>query len=236
METSYPWLKDNERLRYLESQELTLRKSESDRKIEAEAGAPYLFQVTDLGHFLEDAYRPGYILQMDEKPKDWPMLKRMLSNGTHQNWWDWGVSRKAALELIDLEEQHKFMQKDMDFSINFLEAVSRQNTIAAKEAWRLARPEERMLGELDWQFELAQAVKARLGPVEYLHGAYFIDVGKIPNFHKAFLGRLPHEELNIVIRALLRREANVVCVPNQVREALRSGALRLDPRAVLAGG
>src|SRR3990167_6085780 len=135
------------------------------------AQAPYAFQITQLGHFGEDSIRPGHILTMIEKPKDWQTIKTFFTKAPVANWWDHGYSYDAARKLIPLVEQYKIIGRNMDFSTNFLEAVVRSNDPDSYNAWQKQVDREYRTKNATFaqeEFAFAQAVKATVGRAQLL--------------------------------------------------------------------
>ncbi len=213
---------------------------------QARRDAPTLFFLTELGHFDMDSQREDEIINMIEKPTNWSLLRPLLQKGySNLNWWDHRWNRQGILALLELDETFNFVGKDMDFSIDFLEALSFEDTEEALDTWIKQRPEKDSEGNViyprenhQWQFKLAQEFKHKAGAAQYLRGAYFIDVGTVRNLLDTYLRRLD-PSMSKIIEAFLKLHHDpdkpIIIDSPEVEQAIRENRLKVAPGAIVIG-
>ena len=93
--------------------------------------APALKSLSELGQIWPD--QESNILDMTEKPKDWPTLKRLLEEGVSNiNWWNHRYTFKGARWMVDIYK--KYIGMELDFSHNFLEAITKRKEVYIEES------------------------------------------------------------------------------------------------------
>jgi glycosyltransferase involved in cell wall biosynthesis len=88
--------------------------------------APYFYQLTQLGHFIEDPNEVGRAQDMVEKPKTWQEIKGFFAKAPLANWWNHGYTYEGAVKAVELANRYGIIGTNADFSQNVLEAIVRQ--------------------------------------------------------------------------------------------------------------